>query len=33
MLGGPEFVEKLDISEDEKQLILGGNAQQIYGID
>lgn len=33
MLGGPEFVEKLDISEDEKQLILGGNARRIYGID
>lgn len=32
MTGGPAFVEALDIGDAEKQLILCGNAQRIYGI-
>ena len=32
MTGGPGFVEALDISEEDKALILGGNAQRIYRV-
>lgn len=30
LTGGPEFVKKLDVTEEEKLLILGGNAERIY---
>lgn len=30
---GPDFVKALDITEEEKALILGGNAQKLYGIE
>ncbi|MBQ9269253.1 MAG: amidohydrolase family protein [Oscillospiraceae bacterium] len=30
LLGGPEFVRSLDISEEDKALILGGNARRLY---
>ena len=30
MTGGPDHVRALDISEEEKELILGGNAQRLY---
>lgn len=32
MLKGVEFVKALDISEDEKALVLGGNAQRLFNI-
>ena len=32
LLQGAEFVRSLDISEDEKMLVLGGNAQRLHGI-
>lgn len=32
MIGGPGFVKALDLPEQEKDLILGGNAQQVYHI-
>lgn len=32
MIGGPAFVKTLNISGEEKRLILGGNAESIYGI-
>ncbi len=32
MTGGPAFVRELDVSEEEKDLILGGNAERIYGV-
>ena len=31
MTGGPDHVRALDISEEEKELILGGNARRLYG--
>ena len=30
MTGGPGFVKELDICEEDKELILNGNAQRIY---
>lgn len=33
MLDGPEFVENLDLTKEERQQILGGNARKIYGIE
>ena len=30
LLEGPAFVRSLDITEEEKDLILGGNAQRLY---
>ncbi|MDC7291090.1 amidohydrolase [Blautia schinkii] len=30
LTGGPEFVKKLDVTEEEKLLMLGGNAERIY---
>ena len=33
LLEGPAFVEKLDIPEEEKALLLGGNAQRLYQIE
>ena len=32
LTGGADFVRALDITEEEKALILGGNAQRLYGI-
>lgn len=32
MLGGPAFVEALNLGTEEKRLILGGNAERIYNI-
>ena len=32
MMGGPQFVRNLDISDEEKELILHGNAERIYGV-
>lgn len=33
MTGGPAFVREPDITEEEKALILEGNARRIYGIE
>lgn len=33
MTGGPEHVRQLDIREEEKELLLAGNARRIYGVD
>lgn len=30
LTGGPQFVADLDISEEEKELILSGTAEKIY---
>ena len=32
MTGGPQFVRDLDISDEDKELILHGNAERIYGV-
>ena len=32
LLEGPAFVKSLDLPEEEKELLLGGNAQRLYGI-
>ena len=32
LLEGADFVRKLDISEDDKELILHGNAEKLYNI-
>jgi hypothetical protein len=32
LAGGPEFVKQLDISEEEKELILQKNAERIYHV-
>ena len=32
MTGGPQFVKDLALAQEEKDMILGGNAQRIYGI-
>lgn len=33
MFGGPDFVRALNIPDPDKELILGGNAARVYGID
>ena len=32
MTEGADFVRSLDISDEDKALILGGNAQRLYGV-
>ncbi len=32
LLGGPQFVRNLDITQEEKDMILGGNAMRLYGV-